>query len=293
MATGGMQMKSKICFPSLENTIYESRTIETAWAKYINLLRGDDSNFIFGMYANKLEELLLMRDTKKLSKINTELSEFKKRIAPWIKEEGITFDLKCRQKDFVGLNQKIRLYCNQGKLVSKVNDFLGFRIIISSGKPEIENIRYCYQLLEKIVEFLVTERHCIILEAEPTIETCFKKDKYPHIIVPNQPMLIPALEGFIKDYICHPKKNGYQSLHVIFKKTDGQIFEVQIRTEKMDIQAESGDAQHYGYKRNRYEGEEIKVDPCKIKMEGFKIDENGVINDSIGLIKSIDPFATK
>lgn len=293
MATGGMQMKSKICFPSLENTIYESRQKEELWENYIAILRSDYRNLIFEMYANKLEEISVMSDPKKLSQIKEEVNEFKVKINPWVSQEGISYELKFRQKDFVGLNQKIRLYSNQGKLISKVNDFLGFRIIINSFKSEIENIGYCYKFLEMIIEFLVIEGHCIILEAEPTIETGFQKDKYPNIIIPSQPMLNPYLKGFVKDYICHPKKNGYQSLHIIFKKTDGLIFEVQIRTQKMDFQAENGDAEHNGYKKDRYLGEEIIIDPYKVNIEGFHVDENGEIHDSIGLIKSIDPFATK
>eukprot|EP00913_Durusdinium_trenchii_P002196 g2028.t1 len=50
-----------------------------------------------------------------------------------------------------------------------------------------------------------------------------------------------------KDYINHPKPNGYRSLHLIAER-QGQPFEVQIRTEEMHRQAEYGACGHWEYK---------------------------------------------
>lgn len=50
-----------------------------------------------------------------------------------------------------------------------------------------------------------------------------------------------------KDYITHPKSNGYRSIHTCVKAKEGPVFEVQIRSIAMDIQAESGDAAHWLY----------------------------------------------
>ncbi|MFW5746862.1 MAG: RelA/SpoT family protein [Nanoarchaeota archaeon] len=51
-----------------------------------------------------------------------------------------------------------------------------------------------------------------------------------------------------KDYIKEPKRNRYQSLHANFH-ADEKVVEVQIRTEEMHLQAESGIATHWKYKQ--------------------------------------------
>ena len=52
----------------------------------------------------------------------------------------------------------------------------------------------------------------------------------------------------LRDWLSHPKANGYQALHVTLMSKTGQWIEVQIRSDRMDEVAEQGFAAHWKYK---------------------------------------------
>ena len=63
-----------------------------------------------------------------------------------------------------------------------------------------------------------------------------------------------------RDWITHPKNNGYESLHTTVMTPIGRWVEVQIRTERMDTIAEKGMAAHFLYKEAHPE-EQIDENP--------------------------------
>lgn len=74
----------------------------------------------------------------------------------------------------------------------------------------------------------------------------------------------------LRDWLNHPKANGYQALHVTLMSKQGRWIEVQIRSDRMDEVAEQGFAAHWKYK----EGGEIAED-------------EGELNDWLRTIKEI------
>ncbi|KAK2652023.1 hypothetical protein Ddye_011879 [Dipteronia dyeriana] len=78
----------------------------------------------------------------------------------------------------------------------------------------------------------------LIVENE---EDCYKVLSIVH-------QLWAEVPGKTKDYISHPKFNGYQSLHTVVKGEGMVPLEVQIRTKEMHLQADFGFAAHWRYK---------------------------------------------
>ena len=63
----------------------------------------------------------------------------------------------------------------------------------------------------------------------------------------------------LRDWVNHPKANGYQALHVTMMSKYGQWIEVQIRSERMDEIAEQGFAAHWKYKEGDFKEDEDEL----------------------------------
>ena len=74
----------------------------------------------------------------------------------------------------------------------------------------------------------------------------------------------------LRDWLNHPKANGYQALHVTLMSKQGRWIEVQIRSDRMNEVAEQGFAAHWKYK----DGGEYSED-------------EGELNDWLSTIKEI------
>lgn len=111
------------------------------------------------------------------------------------------------------------------------------------------------------------------------------------------------LANKFKDYIATPKNGVYQSLHTTLADSQGNIFEVQIRTTQMDNVAETGMAAHWAYKegevidvkRRQLEiDEQIDLFRRIIDLDQQQIKENNVsdFNESIEKVLKEDFFTT-
>ena len=77
-----------------------------------------------------------------------------------------------------------------------------------------------------------------------------------------------------RNWLNHPKANGYQALHVTLMSKQGRWIEVQIRSDRMDEIAEQGFAAHWKYKENADNEDGI-------------VEDEGELNEWLRTIKEI------
>lgn len=94
---------------------------------------------------------------------------------------------------------------------------------------------------EEIYDILAIRIVFTPLKREEEINECFNiYVALSHIYKPHPDRL--------RDWLSHPKTNGYQALHVTLMSHSGEWIEVQIRSDRMDDIAEQGFAAHWKYK---------------------------------------------
>ncbi|CAN6929085.1 hypothetical protein Bca4012_098981 [Brassica carinata] len=116
----------------------------------------------------------------------------------------------------------------------------GIAYHVLSGRHKSLYSIYCKMLKKKLTVDEIHDIHGLRLIVDN------EKDCYKALGVVHK--LWSEVPGKLKDYITHPKFNGYKSLHTVVMG-DGPIpLEVQIRTKEMHLQAEFGFAAHWRYK---------------------------------------------
>ena len=89
-----------------------------------------------------------------------------------------------------------------------------------------------------------------------------------------------------RDWVSHPKANGYQALHVTLMSNKGEWIEVQIRSYRMDEIAEKGFAAHWKYK----EGEKSEQDSATENLTtGYALSRKFLTTHSLTLWTSLMP----
>ena len=147
---------------------------------------------------------------------------------------GIEYELKARVKLPYSIWTKMQ---NKHVTFDEIYDILAVRIIFTPKKREDE-INECFQIYVAISK---------IYKSHP--------DR-------------------LRDWLNHPKGNGYQALHVTLMSHTGRWIEVQIRSDRMDEVAEQGFAAHWKYKEGDDSSQEVNSG-------------DGELNDWLGTIKEI------
>ena len=128
-------------------------------------------------------------------------------------------------------------------------DKMGFKYIIKErvktpysiwSKMQNKNIPF-----EEVFDILAVRIIFNPLKREEEVNECFNIYVAISKIYKSHP-------DRLRDWLNHPKANGYQALHVTLMSKQGRWIEVQIRSDRMDEVAEQGLAAHWKYK----EGEE-------------------------------------
>jgi len=126
---------------------------------------------------------------------------------------GIEYEMRARVKSVYSIWNKMQ---NKGISFNEVYDLFAVRIIFEVH-PGMDEKKQCWDIYSAITDI--------------------------YKLRPDR----------IRDWVSHPKANGYQALHLTVMGPDGKWIEIQIRSRRMDDIAEKGFAAHWKYKENRIE----------------------------------------
>lgn len=256
---------------SLQEQLYTQTTVEAAIERYIKEL-SDKGDVDSVLHANKYKTYINMINDKQFIK---DLRRFFNETYSLIerKHPELKFSISGRRKSVVSTEKKILQYSKLNQSLDLIRDFFAFRIILF-GDDSINLVKHCYSVLEDIIVcaaskgFTPCERLPLlgVTDTSDHKNSYFDNFKYRH---------------FVKDYICFPKANGYQSIHLVLVDTKGRYFEIQVRTLEMHSNIESGPANHEIYKKEKFKIE-FPFEREKISIHGYAY-KNGKVFDYAGV----------
>lgn len=291
--------KSKLIFPNFNIVVCSKKLITISEAEDIYRQMLLDTKFDYNvLYANKLLEMQNMLKRRNLSPIKKDLEELIRHLTAWKKNMGYDFPIffEKRKKSDVKCHNKIRLFLTKQYIygedvtLDSILDTLGIRIIPCFGNIDtIETVRMCYEILEETINFFTFKKGYNPHKKGDMLDLGFSPIEHPEVIIPtnSKELMKHTYSMYVKDYYSEPKKDGYQSLHIVF---DGPSpIEVQIRTFATHIRVED---LHRDYNIQRYDGiefDQIYLDRKNVNIKGYGY-INGRLQDKVGLEVSIDPY---
>ena len=153
-------------------------------------------------------EQILQKLAETQAERETVFEDFTRPIREELDKMGLKYSIKARIKTPYSIWRKMQ---NKHIEFEEVYDILAVRIVFEPDRIE-EEINECFR-----------------------IYVCASRIYKPH---PER----------LRDWLNHPKANGYQALHVTLMSKNGQWIEVQIRSTRMNEMAEQGFAAHWKYK---------------------------------------------
>ena len=174
-----------------------------------------------------------------------EIDEFIVPISSALKGAGFNFEIRKRVKTAYSIWHKM---VTKGITFDQVYDLYAVRIIFTPDPGSTETERdQCYHVFSIITDIYR-----------------YKPDR-------------------VRDWVKHPKNNGYEALHCTLMSHSGIWIEVQIRTRRMDDIAEKGIAAHWAYKKDGFVGEnESEMDRWISKVKEI------LVNPDVNALELLD-----
>lgn len=218
----------------------------------------DEDSKAYDAFIDGLRNCLRTRKmTSDITDIVTYITVTIMHIIKWLnitKQIDIDINLHGRRKSLESDLTKLLRKSNQ-TLSAKIRDRFGLRGTLLNQNEEVA-IDYIYMIHDAIVGILAAKNRRMRKEFSDWVENGSYVNPVNKVVI-KEVLSIPfdVDDDSYKDYIKNQKPNGYQSLHFTLtiqpysNVIPGSQLEIQLRTKKMDEQANIGSASHANYKK--------------------------------------------